>query len=36
MRKIDVEIIKKKVKELFLRANYHIGEIGSASCRERV
>lgn len=26
MRKIDVEIIKKKVKELFLRANYHIGE----------
>lgn len=26
MRKIDTEIIKKKVKELFLRANYHIGE----------
>ncbi len=26
MRKIDAEIIKKKVKELFLRANYHIGE----------
>jgi len=26
MRKIEVEIIKKKVKELFLRANYHIGE----------
>ena len=26
MRKIEAEIIKKKVKELFLRANYHIGE----------
>ena len=26
MRKIKAEIIKKKVKELFLRANYHIGE----------
>jgi fumarate hydratase subunit alpha len=26
MRKIETEIIKKKVKELFLRANYHIGE----------
>lgn len=26
MRKIEAGIIKKKVKELFLRANYHIGE----------
>jgi len=26
MRKIEADIIKKKVKELFLRANYHIGE----------
>jgi len=26
MRKIEAERIKKKVKELFLRANYHIGE----------
>lgn len=26
MRKIEAEIIKKKVKKLFLRANYHIGE----------
>ena len=26
MRKIEAEIIKQKVKELFLRANYHIGE----------
>jgi len=26
MRKIEAERIKKKVKELFLRANYYIGE----------